>query len=406
MNAYYTVCDVNDPFTAAEHAERKAKYLRWIEHLPDGDANLSSATRRLSAATGMTEYKVETIILGLHRLRSLPQVRALQEELFHLDFDRIAAINMALYKADMDNPDTAAFLDSRIADFLTPKRPRQALPTRRRIERFIDEAITQIDDTVAADEELPQEPPAPYYALTLDDSQTATLSLTLDKETAAVLDSAIQAVAEKDGLSPSRALMQLVTGQATPTATIVVNTYSGPQREGKAFVPSIGWATLSMFEGKFTIRDMDSAALSVSTSYKTPQRLAAFIEGRDGYCRYPGCNKPAAKSQKDHRINYADGGPTSAENLFSLCQHHHNLKTDQQFRYFVDPYTAEVVFLFEDGSYLSTLPDGPLAPDNFNWLRTMDQVHSTRAAARREQAQRAKAAQPVVEADAEEVIPF
>ena len=48
-----------------------------------------------------------------------------------------------------------------------------------------------------------------------------------------------------------------------------------------------------------TTRDMDHAARAKSDCYVTPELIKAYINGRDGHCRYPGCSRPAAKCQKD-----------------------------------------------------------------------------------------------------------
>ncbi|HZC25381.1 MAG TPA: HNH endonuclease [Actinopolymorphaceae bacterium] len=43
-------------------------------------------------------------------------------------------------------------------------------------------------------------------------------------------------------------------------------------------------------------------------------------------CRFVGCRMPAAHSDIDHIVRYADGGPTDEDNLGPLCRHDHRLK--------------------------------------------------------------------------------
>ncbi|MGA8255926.1 MAG: HNH endonuclease signature motif containing protein, partial [Nocardioides sp.] len=38
-------------------------------------------------------------------------------------------------------------------------------------------------------------------------------------------------------------------------------------------------------------------------------------------------SRPAARSDADHVIPHARGGPTSTSQLIALCRHHHRLKT-------------------------------------------------------------------------------
>jgi hypothetical protein len=61
--------------------------------------------------------------------------------------------------------------------------------------------------------------------------------------------------------------------------------------------------------------------------YTPSQALADFVRCRDLTCRFPGCDQPATRCDLDHTIPYADGGPTHASNLKTLCRRHHLLKT-------------------------------------------------------------------------------
>jgi hypothetical protein len=55
-------------------------------------------------------------------------------------------------------------------------------------------------------------------------------------------------------------------------------------------------------------------------------RQRAFVKARDRTCRGPGCRVPAARSEIDHRIDHAKGGPTKVWNLDAECGHCHDLK--------------------------------------------------------------------------------
>jgi Domain of unknown function (DUF222)/HNH endonuclease len=61
--------------------------------------------------------------------------------------------------------------------------------------------------------------------------------------------------------------------------------------------------------------------------YTPSQGLADFVRCRDLTCRFPGCDQPATRCDLDHTIPHADGGPTHASNLKTLCRRHHLLKT-------------------------------------------------------------------------------
>ncbi len=61
--------------------------------------------------------------------------------------------------------------------------------------------------------------------------------------------------------------------------------------------------------------------------YVPSKTLADFVRCRDLTCRWPGCDRPAVNCDVDHTIPHAQGGPTHASNLKSLCRTHHLVKT-------------------------------------------------------------------------------
>ncbi|MDT7545527.1 MAG: hypothetical protein QOE99_1637, partial [Actinomycetota bacterium] len=74
--------------------------------------------------------------------------------------------------------------------------------------------------------------------------------------------------------------------------------------------------------------------------YRFPPRLRRFLEARDRTCAFPGCGRPASRTDKDHRIPWP-AGATSADNGECLCRHHHRAK-----------HTVFTVLRDLDGSYI------------------------------------------------------
>jgi len=62
-----------------------------------------------------------------------------------------------------------------------------------------------------------------------------------------------------------------------------------------------------------------------TTGYRPSTALDRFLRARDRRCRFPGCRRPVAKGELDHRIRYPDG-PTAATNLAGFCVAHHRGK--------------------------------------------------------------------------------
>jgi hypothetical protein len=71
--------------------------------------------------------------------------------------------------------------------------------------------------------------------------------------------------------------------------------------------------------GASQILDVGRATRTVSG----PTRRALLM--RDRGCRFDGCDRPAPWCDAHHVIHWADGGPTSLDNLVLLCRSHHRM---------------------------------------------------------------------------------
>src|SRR3954447_4680710 len=79
--------------------------------------------------------------------------------------------------------------------------------------------------------------------------------------------------------------------------------------------------------------------------------LDRFLRARDRRCRFPGCRRPVARGELDHRIRYPDG-PTAVTNLAGLCVGNHRGKHQAPgWAYDLDP----------DGTLTVTTPTGLVA---------------------------------------------
>jgi hypothetical protein len=62
------------------------------------------------------------------------------------------------------------------------------------------------------------------------------------------------------------------------------------------------------------------------TTYRPPKDLTDYVIARDRTCRFPHCNRRAARCEIDHREAWECGGATCAFNLDALCPRHHHGK--------------------------------------------------------------------------------
>ena len=88
-------------------------------------------------------------------------------------------------------------------------------------------------------------------------------------------------------------------------------------------------------EWRWILTDRDSGQpLAGGTTRRRPTSAERrHVEARDGCCVFPGCRMPGSASDLDHRIRYADGGPTDQHNLAPLCRHDHRTRHDSNWTY-------------------------------------------------------------------------
>jgi hypothetical protein len=61
------------------------------------------------------------------------------------------------------------------------------------------------------------------------------------------------------------------------------------------------------------------------TSRVVPGATRRALIARDKGCRFPGCDCPPSWTDAHHLKHWADGGPTTLDNLLLLCRRHHRL---------------------------------------------------------------------------------
>jgi hypothetical protein len=82
----------------------------------------------------------------------------------------------------------------------------------------------------------------------------------------------------------------------------------------------------------------DSEPLAVGRASRViPAALRRALAARDGGCRFPGCDRPAAWTDGHHLRHLAEGGETSARNLVLLCRPHHRKMHEGGWRLACEP---------------------------------------------------------------------
>jgi len=385
LEAYYIVNDPKDPLAVKATEIRKQDYLFWKDAKPDLEDDFDITCHTLATRTGLSERRTRDITMALYRLAELPLTMALQETYYFLDFSRLITIDAVLSKLGDVPAETLERIDQELSRYLTPSKPRQVLPSNTNLRRKLNGLIAIENPSTEENKEAPTKNNS-YFTYS-SFSGKAGLAVEFDEATLIAIDEHISKAAEEHGLSKAEALAKLILGEIESRTKVVLHMYRAHDQESApAFIRGFGWVSPETADNlrPAQTRDMDLAKEMESESYVTPPLIGAYVEGRDGVCRWPGCYRPAESCQKDHRIDHARGGKTAGSNLASLCQHHHNVKTDGGAFYIMDPHTGDIVWLFDDGRWEYDEPQGPLTPKNKNWALTVDQAIAARRAAAKE----------------------
>lgn len=65
---------------------------------------------------------------------------------------------------------------------------------------------------------------------------------------------------------------------------------------------------------------------------------------RDRHCAFPGCTRMPIACDAHHIVHWADGGPTSLDNLLMLCRHHHTVIHNTPWTVHIDADTGQPVW--------------------------------------------------------------
>jgi len=82
-----------------------------------------------------------------------------------------------------------------------------------------------------------------------------------------------------------------------------------------------------------TVIDDNGDPLAVAVRRRPTAAQSRQVRARHRTCVFPGCRRPARRSDLDHTIRHTDGGPTLQRNLAPLCRRHHRAKDEGGWRY-------------------------------------------------------------------------
>lgn len=391
---YYSHCNDNKRHSAAGKrarlSELEAWYLLTLEHEPDfGERDWLELAAEVCTDMGVTPLVARNYIGAMMDLNRMPALRAHAFVMGHLSlrqFDVISQQITTMATGMRFTEEVWRLLDDGLTDYLTPRRPSQVMPSSRAIAKKVRDLLAMIRDELgvgmeAEEEDEKPKDPARDYGYCPGPKGTTLVYGVFDEGTSALIDTAVRNHAAATGTTFGKALAELILGNVK--VSVSLNAYRAIEDEAAPMnlqpYGFISREAAGVIADYITNRrDMEEAGAAETGAYRATAAIAACVEGRDGTCRWPGCNRPARDSQKDHRIDWAKGGATAARNLVCLCQTHHNRKTDGVVKYWLEPDTGAVYWLFADGTWVVDEAEGPLGERAKHWVRTFIQRRRVR----------------------------
>ena len=157
MNPFFATENPDDPDAVNGMALRRAHHAVFRHYAEDGEEFYGSADHdtemaRLRSTTGLPLNEVKSGVYCYMTLKSLPQLKQLQEETARLDLSRLKAIDRAVSMlgsvVDQENYD---IIDKMLVDLFTPTKPNEELPSAHKVTSRLNKLIGDIDSSVAHD---------------------------------------------------------------------------------------------------------------------------------------------------------------------------------------------------------------------------------------------------------------
>lgn len=356
----------DEPATNLARARNLNELELAIAVTPEGDIDVASHAASVATRIGGGKARaMDYCDVGL-MLRRMPKLlepcRSGAWPLWHLTkiADAIVAVST----------ENLADVEDRILDYLTPRRDFQALPGIRVFARQLRRIVESIEPVSTPPDEDEHHPATgeSYGADNGYPGEYGELRAILRKDRMAEFDVTVRAIRDskiKAGheCSLADALMAMCRGDFAG-ATVTLNVYADGNTDDndlRLWLDGAGW--LSKYLTREWLERADNVRLSADSrteGYVPTDAQKARVRGRDGGCRFPGCEVPAHRCQLDHVINFGPG-ETATWNLQCLCQHHHNLKTSRHWHAEIHP-DGTVTWADHTGEvFATTVPHGPIA---------------------------------------------
>lgn len=361
---------------------------------PDADTNTIDHYSHLQAQLAVTRGRAETYAdVGLLCQR----MPALADHLFGgmLSYEHLRILARAADGVARADSDGTAAVEKAIITALTPRRNGQAMPGPRGLYTRLARAIGEVDalarpldpagDPAARADRVDRR----QVSVDTRDPETTTVTATLTAAEASEFLTILDAVCREHECSRADGLMHLARGTADVSVTL--NVYREMNSDTSTTESGHWLDRLATDRFMQRVTHLRVSGHDRVETYVPTEQMRVFLRGRDGTCRFPGCDVAAVNCDIDHvrRYNHGDpssGGPTDTRNLQCLCRRHHLLKTAGLADATIAADATVMWTSTDDGHTGLTEPSGPLA--EFARSTFADEASRRYAAVREHNAQR------------------
>lgn len=338
------------------------------------DVDVEGFVAEIAPELGLSRSRaIDYVEVGI-QLEALPRLAGLVKARAHLPMSHLLTIARAT--AVLRDQVVLAEVEEALAKFVIPRKHGEVLRGVRSLHRFLQKTIEPLAPQLRPRNFPGDEDPL----LSAGEREVAgesigfesgehysSVFMELEKSRALEFRKTLSAIAASANCTRVEALTHLVRG--TAEAKVVLNLYcpATEERPQIAWLGGAGWiselATRTWIEKVTHIRMLADECVH---GYTPTESQRAYVQGRDGTCRFPGCDVPAERCDIDHIEPYDmgtpnAGGATETPNLHCLCRRHHNLKTAGLWNVRRAHDGAEVWTSSSTNKELVSFEDGPLA---------------------------------------------
>lgn len=346
--------------------------------VPDVQECVADVSSRLGVRLGVAEHRALSYVCIGFMLLNFPRLAANLGQ-GHLSFDHVRRLADSL---ECLPPEFHEVVESDLLQALSPRRPLQATPSVKRVGKLIRDIIYQHHPPARPkdpDEKVRQEdkgkPHQPELGWDERGAEVTDFFLTMNKGDSEEFIQMIKSVCRQEKCSRGAALMLLLRGQCTTEVTLNIYrpaTVSESEAEpGRVWIAGDWLEQEASAEWMQRVTHVASPGWARCAGYQPTPTIRASVIGRDGHCRFPGCDVVAERCDLDHVNRWDHSQPlggsaeTSTSNLHCLCRKHHKLKTAGQWDVSLFPDGTEVWTSHWDGHTVVTEPGGVLGRETF-----------------------------------------